>query len=175
MFWQVVSATIDGVTSGATLFLVAVGLSLIFGVLKVLNAAHGSFYAIGAFTAAWAWGLIGAIGAPHAFIYPALFLSALVVGVVLGPPLERILLRWTFDIEPATRRENLQLLATFAAFLILEDGQKLVFGTSPYLLGRRIGTARHHADRRPAAHELPVAARAARGARFAGAAPVPAP
>jgi branched-chain amino acid transport system permease protein len=139
MFWQVVSATIDGVTSGATLFLVAVGLSLIFGVLKVLNAAHGSFYAIGAFTAAWTWGLIGAIGVPHAFIYPGLFLSALVVGVVLGPPLERILLRWTFDIEPATRRENLQLLATFAAFLILEDGQKLVFGTSPYYSGGALG------------------------------------
>jgi len=139
MFWQVVSATIDGVTSGATLFLVAVGLSLIFGVLKVLNAAHGSFYAIGAFTAAWAWGVIGAIGLPTYCIYPCLFVSALVVGVLLGPPLERLLLRWTFDIEPATRRENLQLLATFAAFLMLEDAQKLVFGTSPYYSGGALG------------------------------------
>jgi branched-subunit amino acid ABC-type transport system permease component len=174
MFGQVVSAIIDGVTSGATLFLVAVGLSLIFGVLKVLNAAHGSFYAIGAFTAAWTWGLIGAIGVPHAFIYPGLFLSALVVGVVLGPPLERLLLRWTFDIEPATKRENLQLLATFAAFLILEDGQKLVFWYIAILLRRRAGIARHHADRWAAAYQLPVAASAGRWAGFGGVAAVPA-
>lgn len=133
------SAIIDGVTSGATLFLVAVGLSLIFGVLKVLNAAHGGFYAIGAFTAAWAWGLIGAAGLPAYFIYPGLFLCAVIVGIVLGPPLERLLLRWTFDIEPISQRENLQLLATFAIFLILEDAQKLVFGTTPYYSGGALG------------------------------------
>ncbi len=139
MIWQLVSAIIDGVTSGATLFLVAVGLSLIFGVLKVLNAAHGSFYAIGAFTAAWLWGMIGALGLPGDAIYPGLLLSALVVGVLLGPPLEQLLLRWTFEIEQASRRENIQLLATFAAFLMLEDGQKLVFGTSPYYSGGALG------------------------------------
>jgi branched-chain amino acid transport system permease protein len=139
MFRQFLSAIIDGVTSGATLFLVAVGLSLIFGVLKVLNAAHGSFYAIGAFTAAALWGAIGAAGLPAYLIYPGLLLSAAVVGVVLGPPLERLVLRWTFSVEPVSSRENLQLLATFAIFLILEDVQKLVFGTSPYYSGGALG------------------------------------
>lgn len=139
MVWPVISAVIDGVTSGATLFLVAVGLSLIFGVLKVLNAAHGSFYAIGAFTAAWVWSMIGSLGLPSYAIFPGLLLSALAVGVALGPPLERVILRWTFDVEPASRRENIQLLATFAAFLMLEDGQKLVFGTSPYYSGGALG------------------------------------
>jgi branched-chain amino acid transport system permease protein len=139
MLWQVIAAVIDGVTSGATLFLVAVGLSLIFGVLKVLNAAHGSFYAIGALAAAWTWGLIGATGLPGDAIYPAMFVCALVVGVALGPAMEQVLLRWTFDIEPTSRRENIQLLATFAAFLMLEDGQKLIFGTSPYYSGGALG------------------------------------
>jgi branched-chain amino acid transport system permease protein len=139
MLWQVISAVIDGVTSGATLFLVAVGLSLIFGVLKVLNAAHGSFYAVGAFSAAWGWALISRAGLSGYTIYPAMFVCAVIVGVALGPILEQVLLRWTFETEPASRRENIQLLATFAAFLILEDGQKLVFGTSPYYSGGALG------------------------------------
>lgn len=132
---QLISAIISGLTSGATLFLVAVGLSLIFGVLGVLNAAHGSFYAIGAFMAAVVWMLLGTLGLPGYLIYPGLFLVAVVVGVVVGPISERFLLHWSFQIEPQSRREVVQLLATFAIFLILEDGQKLVFGTQPYYSG----------------------------------------
>jgi branched-chain amino acid transport system permease protein len=132
---EIVSATIDGLTSGATVFLVAVGLSLIFGVLKVLNVAHGSFYAIGAFLAALVWMLLGAAGLPELLIYPGLVLVALAIGVLLGPVIERFLLHWTFGIEPLSRRENVQLLATFAVFLMLEDAQKMVFGTQPYYSG----------------------------------------
>lgn len=132
---QLLSACINGVTDGATLFLVAVGLSLIFGVLRVLNVAHGSFYAFGAFTAASAWLLIAALHLAPVFIYPALLLSALVVGVGLGPALERLLLRWTFRIEPVAQRENIQLLATYAIFLILDDVQTLIWGGQPYYSG----------------------------------------
>ncbi|HUZ62429.1 MAG TPA: branched-chain amino acid ABC transporter permease [Acetobacteraceae bacterium] len=139
MFAQFISATIDGLTSGATLFLVAVGLSLVFGVLKILNVAHGSFYAIGAFMAALVWTLLGAAGLPRLLIYPALVLTAIAVGVVLGPFVERVLLHWSFEIEPLSRRENIQLLATYAVFLMLEDGQKLVFGTQPYYSGGALG------------------------------------
>ncbi len=128
-------ATINGVTYGATLFLVAVGLSLIFGVLRVLNVAHGSFYALGAFTAASAWLLISALGWPPLCIYPALVISALVVGVAVGPVVERGLLRWTFGIEAEAARENAQLLATYAIFLMLEDAQKLIWGGQPYYSG----------------------------------------
>jgi branched-chain amino acid transport system permease protein len=131
----IVSATIDGLTSGATVFLVAVGLSLIFGVLKVLNVAHGSFYAIGAFLAALVWTLLGAAGLPNLLIYPGLVLVALAIGVALGPVIERFLLHWTFGIEPLSRRENVQLLATFSVFLMLEDLQRMVFGTQPYYSG----------------------------------------
>lgn len=129
------SAIINGVTYGATLFLVAVGLSLIFGVLRILNVSHGSFYAIGAFTAASAWILISSLGWSPYLIYPGLVLSAVVVGVILGPVLERWLLRWTFRLGTLAEREKLQLLATYAVFLILEDLQKLVWGVQPYYSG----------------------------------------
>lgn len=139
------SATINGVTYGATLFLVAVGLSLVFGVLRVLNVAHGSFYAIGAFTAASAWILISSLNLSPYLIYPALFISAALVGIVLGPVLERFLLRWTYGVGSLSERENLQLLATYAIFLILEDVQKLVWGVQPYYSGsalRLLGNTR---------------------------------
>lgn len=125
-------ATISGVTHGATLFLVAVGLSLIFGVLRILNVAHGSFYAIGAFMAASAWILLGWLGVSPYLIYPALFLCAIFVGVVLGPVLERVLLRWTYDAGSLSEREYLQLLTTYAIFLVLENLQKLIWGVAPY-------------------------------------------
>lgn len=139
------SATINGITYGAILFLVAVGLSLVYGVLRILNVAHGSLYAIGAFTAASAWVLISSLHWPLWLIYPALFVSAAMAGVVLGPVLERFLLRWTYTSGSAGERENLQLLATYAIFLILEDVQKLVWGLQPYYSGgalRLLGNTR---------------------------------
>lgn len=135
MLDQLLTAIISGLTSGATLFLVAVGLSLIFGVLRVLNCAHGSFYAIGAFMAAVAWALLREAGLPSYLIYPGLLVVAIVVGLAVGPVVERFLLHWSFSVEPLSRREVVQLLATFAVFLMLEDGQKLVFGAQPYYSG----------------------------------------
>ena len=134
-----VSAIISGLTSGATLFLVALGLSLIFGVLGVLNVAHGSFYAIGAFMAAVVWIWLNAAGLPSVLIYPGMLVAAVAVGVMVGPIVERFLLHWSFGIEPASRREVIQLLATYAVFLILEDAQKIVFGTQPYYSGGALG------------------------------------
>lgn len=130
-----ISATINGITYGATLFLVAVGLSLVFGVLRVLNVAHGSFYAIGAFTAASAWVAISTLQLSPWLIYPALFVGAALIGAVIGPLVERFVLRWTYRAGSRVERENLQLLATYAAFLILEDVQKLVWGAQPYYSG----------------------------------------
>jgi branched-chain amino acid transport system permease protein len=139
MIDMLVSALINGLTSGATLFLVAVGLSLIFGVLKVLNVAHGSFYAIGAFMAALVWIWLQDAGLPGLLIYPGLIVVSIAVGVVIGPLIERFLLHWSFSVEPASQREVIQLLATYAVFLILEDAQKLAFGTQPYYSGAALG------------------------------------
>ncbi len=119
-------AVLDGLANAALIFLVAVGLNLVFGVLRVLNVAHGSLYAIGAYVAASIGLALAAAGLPAWLSLPALVVSAAIAGVVLGPLIEKLLLRRVYDHEPV-----LQLLVTFALFMILEDAQKLVWGVQP--------------------------------------------
>lgn len=119
-------ATLDGLSSAASIFMVAVGLNLVFGVLRVLNVAHGSFYAIGGYGAASLGLFLASRGLPAWLAIPALFVAAALVGVVVGVPSERLLLRRVEGREPV-----LQLLVTFALFMILEDAQKLVWGVQP--------------------------------------------
>ena len=128
MTWQLAFlATLDGVAYAALVFMVAVGLTLIFGVLRVLNVAHGSFFAIGAYTAASLGLGIGAAGVSPWLSFPALVVAAVLVGTVLGSVIERGLLRHVY-----VKEEVLQLLVTFAVFMILEDVQRLVWGVQPY-------------------------------------------
>ena len=121
----IVLALLDGLTQAALLFLVALGLTLIFGVLRILNVAHGSLYAFGGYAAATAGRLI-ANGDSIPLSLLALLLGALVVGLVLGAVIEFCLIRRILDFDPV-----MQLLATFAVFMILEDLQRLVWGASP--------------------------------------------
>jgi branched-chain amino acid transport system permease protein len=123
------SVAFDGIVYSSWLFLMAAGLTLIYGVMRILNIAHGSFYALGAYTAAT---LAGAwIDAGHAVSgsYVLLLLAAVVVGVVVGPPLERGLLRRMYG-----RDEVVLLLVTYAVFLVLEDAIKLVWGVESKVL-----------------------------------------
>lgn len=120
-------AALDGLAYGSLIFLVAVGLSLIFGVLGIVNVAHGSFYAIGAYVAAAAVLALGAAGLPTWLAFPALLLAAALVGILVGGLVEIALLRRVYGKE-----EVLQLIVTFAVFMILEDAQKVVFGVQPY-------------------------------------------
>lgn len=120
-------AMFDGIAYAALVFMVAVGLTLIFGVLRILNVAHGSFYAIGAYIAASIGGAVFAAGYSPWLAFPLLFVAAALVGIVLGGPIERLLLRRIYAKEDA-----LQLLVTFAVFMILEDVQRLVWGVQPY-------------------------------------------
>ncbi|WP_203070102.1 branched-chain amino acid ABC transporter permease [Falsiroseomonas ponticola] len=119
-------ALLDGIASAALIFMVAVGLNLVFGVLRVLNVAHGSLFAIGAYAAASIGLFFTSAGLPAWASLPALLLAAMIVGLVLGPLIERLLLRRIYSEEPV-----LQLLVTFALFMILEDAQKLVWGVQP--------------------------------------------
>lgn len=119
-------AALDGLSYAAAVFMVAVGLNLVFGVLRVLNIAHGSLYAIGGYTAASIGLFLSSLGLPEWLAYPTLVVAAALVGVLLGPPIERLLLRRMQDHEPV-----LQLLVTFALFMILEDLQKLIWGVQP--------------------------------------------
>ena len=122
------SILIDGLIDASWIFIVAVGLTLIFGVLNVLNLAHGNFYAIGAYVAAsaagWYYASTDAIPAIGLMIMLG---SALFVAVVLGPLIERGLLRFFYE-----RDEVVLVLVTYALFLILEDATKLIWGVNPY-------------------------------------------
>lgn len=119
---------VDGITYASWLFLVAVGLTLIYGVMNILNVAHGSLYALGAFTAAWSIGEYLSGGYPEYGTYVLLLLAAIVVGLVFGIVIERGLLKWMYG-----RDEVVMVLVTYAVFLILEDVAKLVFGVQSYM------------------------------------------
>jgi branched-chain amino acid transport system permease protein len=108
----------------SVMFLIAGGLSLIYGVMRIVNLAHGNLYAFGAYVAAWAAGLVLA-GMPVGFGYlvlPAGAVAAAALGAVLEPTLLRPLYR---------RAEEYQLLITFGLLLILEDLMRLVWGPYP--------------------------------------------
>ncbi len=122
-------AALDGIAYAALVFIVSVGLTLIFGVLRVLNIAHGSLYAVGAYTAASFGIWIASAKISPWLSYPALAVAAGIVGIVLGSAIERLLLQRIYEKE-----EVLQLLATFAVFMILDDAQRLIWGVQPYFM-----------------------------------------
>lgn len=125
---------LDGIAFASWLFLVSSGLTFAFGVLRILNIAHGSIYAIGAYTGASLAVLVLQSGFNPFLTYPAFLIAAVVVGLVLGPLIERGLLRHVYEQE-----EVIELLLTFAIFLILEDVMKLVWGVSPLIVAEPYG------------------------------------
>ena len=132
-------ALVDGVSYAGLLFLVALGLTLIFGVMGILNVAHGALYAFGGYLASTLvqWAMTTG-QAPTAVLIAALVLAAILVGAVVGGALEIGLLRHVQDKDPI-----LQLLITFGAFLVLEDVQHLIWGSTPYTASEvvsRLGT-----------------------------------
>jgi branched-chain amino acid transport system permease protein len=126
----------DGLVYAAYLFLVSVGLTLIFGVMKILNVAHGSFYAFGAYGSAIAVGVYFDRGFPAAGGFLLMILVAMGIGLALGLILERGLLRWVYG-----RDEIVVVLVTYAAFLILEDTIRLIWGTNSYALYQPLSVA----------------------------------
>jgi branched-chain amino acid transport system permease protein len=119
----------DGLVYAAYLFVVAIGLTLIFGVMKILNVAHGSFYAFGAYGAAIAVGMYFNQGWPAAGGFLLMLLVAMAIGFVLGLIIERGLLRLVYGKD-----EIIVVLVTYATFLILEDVIILLWGTNSYAL-----------------------------------------
>ena len=109
----------------AVLFLIAAGLSLIYGVMRIVNLAHGSLYAVGAYVTAWLLGRGFAYHIPLGWLFLLLPVGALVVALV-GVIIEPLLLR------PFYRRaEEYQLLVTFGLLQILEDLTRLLWGGTP--------------------------------------------
>ena len=126
---QLPAVIIDGLLYASWMFIIAVGLTLIYGVMKILNVAHGSLYALGAYTAATFAGFWLAHGHAAFGSYGVLLIAALAVGLISGPLIERGLLRFMYG-----REEIVLVLVTYALFLILEDLIKLVFGVDPILV-----------------------------------------
>ena len=119
----------DAINYAATLFLLSVGLTVVFGVMRILNVSHGGIYALGAYMGTWLaiWALD--IGLPPAFTYLMLLLGALIVGFLAGPIIERLLLRRIYGSDM-----HIQLLLTFSILLILDDGMKLIWGMEPLFI-----------------------------------------
>src|SRR3954468_3184376 len=117
---------LDGLAGASSLFLVGAGLSLIFGVTRIVNFAHGSFYMLGIYTA---WSLVQWTGG-GAWFWPALLLASLAIGA-LGAVIEVTLLRRIYRAP-----ELLQLLATFALVLVIKDATLWIWGPDE-LLGPR--------------------------------------
>jgi branched-chain amino acid transport system permease protein len=125
---------IDGVTYASWLFIVALGLTLVFGVLKILNIAHGSFYALGAYVTATLVSLAASWALPPAMSLVAMLLAAVLVAVLVAPLTERGLLRFFYG-----RDEVLLVLVTYAMFLMMEDITKLIWGANPFYVSEPYG------------------------------------
>jgi branched-chain amino acid transport system permease protein len=117
---------LNGLAAASSLFLVGAGLSLIFGVTRIINIAHGSFYMLGLYVAAsFAIKVGGVLGFWGGIVAAGLIVAA------LGALIEILLLRRIYQAP-----ELFQLLATFALVLIINDAAQYVWGPED-LLGPR--------------------------------------
>ena len=107
---------LNGLQFGLMLFLLAAGLTLVFGIMDMINLAHGSLYMVGAFLAAWFAQLTGSFVAGVLLAIPA--------AAVFGMVLEATLLRSLY-----ARDHLAQVLATFALILIINEGVRMIWGT----------------------------------------------
>jgi branched-subunit amino acid ABC-type transport system permease component len=126
-FGVLYAQALSGLTNASFLFLMASGLSLIFGVMRVLNFAHGSLYMVGAYAAYQfvVWFGPGEIG-----FWGAVALSAAIVAV-LGGVIERFLFRLLY-----AREELYQLLFTYALVLFFTDLVKVIWGVKQHSVSR---------------------------------------
>ena len=118
---------LTGLASASSLFLVASGLSIIFGVSRIVNFAHGSFYMLGAYIA---WTIVERLPYGYLGFWGGIIAAALIVGVI-GVVMEIALLRRIYRAP-----ELFQLLATFGVVLIVQDVALLIWGPQD-LLGPR--------------------------------------
>ena len=116
---------LNGLYFASFLFLTSLGLSIILGVMGILNLTHGSLFAIGAFMAAWIVGALGA-KAPMTVFFVGL-LAAMGVACLVGLVMESSIIRPLYQ-----RALEYQLLMTFGALLLIEDLIKMVWGGTAY-------------------------------------------
>ncbi|EEB84242.1 branched-chain amino acid ABC transporter permease [Roseobacter sp. GAI101] len=116
-----IEQVLNGLQFGVMLFLMAAGLTLIFGVMGLINLAHGSLYMVGAFAAAAVAGFTGS--------FVLALIAALAAAAAAGALIELLVIRRLYD------RDHLdQVLATFALILIFSEGTRYIFGSFPLFL-----------------------------------------
>lgn len=112
---------LNGLQLGTMLFLMASGLTLVFGVMGLINLAHGSFYMTGAFVTAWVTGTTGNFWVG--------LLAGTLAAAAVGALVEFAVIRRLYH------RDHLdQVLATFALILIFSEGTRWLYGSSPLWL-----------------------------------------
>src|SRR3954452_5925822 len=126
---QLLSVAVDGTIYSAWLFTAALGLTLIYGVMNIVNVTHGSLYALGAYAGGSLTGAWLAAGYPPMLSYAVLLVAAVLVSLIVAPLIERGILRFMY-----AKDEVVILLITYALFLILEDTIKLIWGVNPYFI-----------------------------------------
>lgn len=138
---------LNGLASASSLFLVSAGLSLIFGVTRIVNFAHGSLYMLGLYAT---YSLIEALGRTPVGFWSAVVVAALATGLV-GVVIEVLVLRRIYRAP-----ELLQLLATFAVVLVIKDAALFAWGSED-LVGPRapgLGNAVEILGKRIPAYDL---------------------
>lgn len=124
---------LSGLSHASTLFLVASGLSIIFGVTRIVNFAHGAFYMLGAYAAYTLATHLMELWGPGLGFWSGIVLSALTVGLV-GVLMEIVLLRRVYHAP-----ELLQLLATFGVVLVVQDAALWLWGREDLFAPRAPG------------------------------------
>ncbi len=117
----IIEQVLNGLQFGVMLFLMAAGLTLIFGVMGLINLAHGSLYMIGAFAAAAVAGYTGS--------FLLALVAALAAAACAGAIVEVVVIRRLYSAPHLD-----QVLATFALILIFSEGTRWVFGSFPLFL-----------------------------------------
>ena len=120
-FILIAEQILNGLQFGIMLFLMAAGLTLIFGVMGLINLAHGSLYMVGAFAAA------AVAGATGSFVLA--LIAALMAAAAAGALIEILVIRRLYNKDHLD-----QVLATFALILIFSEGTRWVFGSFPLFL-----------------------------------------
>jgi len=119
MSWSLILVqSLNGIQLGIMLFLIAAGLTLIFGIMDFVNLAHGTFYMLGAFVAATFFAYTGS------YVVAAVF--ATIVVAIVGLLLEVSLLRFLY-----TKSHLQHVLATFGLILVINDVTRLIWGAAP--------------------------------------------
>lgn len=117
----IIEQVLNGLQFGVMLFLMAAGLTLIFGVMGLINLAHGSLYMIGAFAAAAVAGLTGS--------FLLALVAAMAAAAIAGVLVEMLVIRRLYATDHLD-----QVLATFALILIFSEGTRWAFGSFPLFL-----------------------------------------